>query len=76
MKLFKIDSVNNVGFIFLVILVTEMTADISDPQEKLYSLTSEDVTSSSRRSRKIYGSVTDFHKTLDLKDYSTADMLG
>ncbi|XP_052542486.1 zinc finger B-box domain-containing protein 1 isoform X1 [Tympanuchus pallidicinctus] len=50
--------------------------DISDPQEKLYSLTSEDVTSSSRHSRKIYGSVTDFHKTLDLKDYSTADMLG
>ncbi|XP_048811369.1 zinc finger B-box domain-containing protein 1 isoform X3 [Lagopus muta] len=47
-----------------------------DPQEKLYSLTSEDVTSSSRRSRKIYGSVTDFHKTLGLKDYSTADMLG
>ncbi|XP_019474730.1 zinc finger B-box domain-containing protein 1 isoform X2 [Meleagris gallopavo] len=46
-----------------------------DPQEKLYSLTSEDVTSSSRCSRKIYGSVTDFHKTSDLKDYSRADML-
>lgn len=74
MKHFKIDSVNNVGF-FLVILVTEMTPNISDPQEKLYSLTSEDVTSSSRCSRKIYGSVTDFHKTSDLKDYSRADML-
>ncbi|XP_031470447.1 zinc finger B-box domain-containing protein 1 isoform X2 [Phasianus colchicus] len=47
-----------------------------DSQEKLYGLTSEDVTSSNRCSRKIYGSVTDFHKTLDLKDHSRADMLG
>ncbi|XP_040535561.1 zinc finger B-box domain-containing protein 1 isoform X1 [Gallus gallus] len=45
-------------------------------QEKLYNLTSEDVTSSSRCSRKMYGNVTDFHKTLDLKDHSRADMLG
>lgn len=75
MKLYKIDSVNNVG-IFLVILVTEITANLSGSQEKLYNLTSEDVTSSSRCSRKMYGNVTDFHKTLDLKDHSRADMLG
>ncbi|OXB82519.1 UNVERIFIED_CONTAM: hypothetical protein H355_000777 [Colinus virginianus] len=57
-------------------VVTEMTADISGPQEKLCSLTSEDVTSSSRCSRKIYGNITDFHKTLELEDLSRADVLG
>ncbi|OXB62282.1 hypothetical protein ASZ78_012330 [Callipepla squamata] len=46
------------------------------PQEKLCSLTSEDVTSSSRCSRKIYGNITDFHKTLELEDLSRADVLG
>ncbi|POI28094.1 hypothetical protein CIB84_008156 [Bambusicola thoracicus] len=49
---------------------------LQGPQEKLYSLPSEDVTSSSRCSRKMYGNVTDFNKTLDLKDHSRADMLG
>ncbi|XP_021251397.1 zinc finger B-box domain-containing protein 1 isoform X2 [Numida meleagris] len=47
-----------------------------DPQEKLHGLNSEDVTSSSRCSRKIDGNITDFHKTLELKDLSGADMLG
>nr|XP_038039898.1 zinc finger B-box domain-containing protein 1 isoform X5 [Anas platyrhynchos] len=45
-------------------------------QEKLYSLTSEDVTSSSRCLRKICGNVTDFHKNLELKDQNRDDMPG
>ncbi|XP_032049340.1 zinc finger B-box domain-containing protein 1 [Aythya fuligula] len=45
-------------------------------QEKLYSLTSEDVTSSSRCLRKIYGNITDFHKNLELKDQNRDDMPG
>ncbi|XP_075273502.1 zinc finger B-box domain-containing protein 1 isoform X3 [Opisthocomus hoazin] len=40
-----------------------------------YSLTSEDVTSSSRHSEKICGSTTDFHKNLELKDHSGTDIL-
>ncbi|XP_027320368.3 zinc finger B-box domain-containing protein 1 isoform X2 [Anas platyrhynchos] len=45
-------------------------------QEKLYSLTSEDVTSSSRCLRKICGNVTDFHKNLELKDQNRDDIPG
>ncbi|XP_050568545.1 zinc finger B-box domain-containing protein 1 [Cygnus atratus] len=45
-------------------------------QEKLYSLTSEDVTSSSRCLKKIYGNVTDFHRNLELKDHNRDDMSG
>uniref|UniRef100_A0A8C3GLX3 Zinc finger B-box domain-containing protein 1 n=1 Tax=Cairina moschata TaxID=8855 RepID=A0A8C3GLX3_CAIMO len=45
-------------------------------QEKLYSLTSEDVTSSSRCLRKIYGNITDFHKNLELKDQNRDDIPG
>ncbi|KAM6259619.1 zinc finger B-box domain-containing protein 1 isoform 2-T2 [Spheniscus humboldti] len=43
--------------------------------EKCYSLTSEDVTSSSRHSEKICGNTTDFHKNLELKDHSKVDSL-
>ncbi|KAM6258121.1 zinc finger B-box domain-containing protein 1 [Porphyrio hochstetteri] len=43
--------------------------------EKHYSLTSEDVTSSSSHSEKISGNTTDCHKTLELKDHSRADVL-
>ncbi|KAM6199093.1 zinc finger B-box domain-containing protein 1 isoform 1-T2 [Sarcoramphus papa] len=43
--------------------------------EKRYSLTSGDVASSSRRSEKICGNTTDFHKNLELKDHSRVDML-
>ncbi|XP_029884735.1 zinc finger B-box domain-containing protein 1 isoform X5 [Aquila chrysaetos chrysaetos] len=38
--------------------------------EKPYSLTSEDVTSSSSHSEKISRNTTDFHKNLELKDHS------
>ncbi|XP_075013540.1 zinc finger B-box domain-containing protein 1 isoform X1 [Calonectris borealis] len=43
--------------------------------EKRYSLTSEDVTSSSRHSEKICGNTTDFHKNPELKDHSRVDTL-
>ncbi|KAM6389084.1 zinc finger B-box domain-containing protein 1 isoform 2-T2 [Pluvialis apricaria] len=43
--------------------------------EKPYSLTSEDVTSSSRRSEKICRNTTDFHKQLELKDQSRVGTL-
>ncbi|XP_076197528.1 zinc finger B-box domain-containing protein 1 isoform X2 [Aptenodytes patagonicus] len=43
--------------------------------EKCYSLTSEDVTSSSRHSENICGNTTDFHKNLELKDHSKVDSL-
>ncbi|XP_035190941.1 zinc finger B-box domain-containing protein 1 isoform X2 [Oxyura jamaicensis] len=45
-------------------------------QEKLYSLISEDVTSSSIYLRKIHGNVTNFHKNLELKDHNRDDMSG
>ncbi|XP_026710756.1 zinc finger B-box domain-containing protein 1 [Athene cunicularia] len=41
--------------------------------EKHYSLTSVDVTSSSRHSRKININTTDLHKNLELKDHSRVD---
>ncbi|XP_009976419.1 PREDICTED: zinc finger B-box domain-containing protein 1, partial [Tauraco erythrolophus] len=43
--------------------------------EKHYSLTSEDVTSSSRHPEKICRKSTDFHKNLELKDHSRVDSL-
>ncbi|XP_074009963.1 zinc finger B-box domain-containing protein 1 [Numenius arquata] len=43
--------------------------------EKHYSLTSEDVTSPSRHSEKIYRNPTDLHKNLELKDESGVDTL-
>ncbi|XP_032302451.1 zinc finger B-box domain-containing protein 1 isoform X2 [Coturnix japonica] len=48
----------------------------TDPQEKLYTLTSEGGTSSSRCSRRIDGNATDCHKNLNLKDHNRTDMLG
>ncbi|XP_014794280.1 PREDICTED: zinc finger B-box domain-containing protein 1 isoform X1 [Calidris pugnax] len=43
--------------------------------EKHYSLTSEDVTSPSRHSEKMYRNPTDFHQNLELKDESRVDTL-
>ncbi|XP_072724365.1 zinc finger B-box domain-containing protein 1 [Ciconia boyciana] len=43
--------------------------------EKHYSLTSEEVTSSSRHSEKICGNTTDFPKNLELKVHSRVDTL-
>ncbi|KAM9615411.1 zinc finger B-box domain-containing protein 1 [Morphnus guianensis] len=43
--------------------------------EKPYSLTSEDVTSSSSHSEKVCRNTTDFHKNLELKDHSRVDTL-
>ncbi|XP_069648900.1 zinc finger B-box domain-containing protein 1 isoform X3 [Haliaeetus albicilla] len=43
--------------------------------EKPYSLTSEDVTSSSSHSEKVCRNTTDFHENLELKDHSRVDTL-
>ncbi|XP_019358787.1 PREDICTED: zinc finger B-box domain-containing protein 1 isoform X1 [Gavialis gangeticus] len=46
-----------------------------DPQEKLCRLTSEDLSASSRHSKKISENITDFHNNLELKDHSRVDTL-
>ncbi|XP_019347331.1 zinc finger B-box domain-containing protein 1 isoform X4 [Alligator mississippiensis] len=58
----------------LASLEKELQSDI-DPQEKLCRLTSEDLSASSRHSKKISENITDFHNNLELKDHSRVDTL-
>ncbi|KAG6939235.1 zinc finger B-box domain containing [Chelydra serpentina] len=46
----------------------------TDPQEKLYSFTSEDLSAFSRHSKKISENITDFHNNLEIKYHSRVDI--
>ncbi|XP_067392654.1 zinc finger B-box domain-containing protein 1 isoform X2 [Emydura macquarii macquarii] len=46
----------------------------TDPQEKLYSLPSEDISAFSRHSKKISENITDFCSNLEIKDHSRVDI--
>ncbi|XP_074860532.1 zinc finger B-box domain-containing protein 1 [Carettochelys insculpta] len=45
-----------------------------DPQEELYSFTSEDLTAFSRHSKNISENITDFYNNLEMKDHSGIDI--
>nr|XP_008163215.2 zinc finger B-box domain-containing protein 1 isoform X6 [Chrysemys picta bellii] len=46
----------------------------TDPEEKLYSFTSEDLSAFSRHSKKISENITDFHNNLEIKYHSRVDI--
>ncbi|XP_008163215.3 zinc finger B-box domain-containing protein 1 isoform X5 [Chrysemys picta bellii] len=46
----------------------------TDPEEKLYSFTSEDLSAFRRHSKKISENITDFHNNLEIKYHSRVDI--